>query len=160
MKYLFILILFVQNLAVFAQGSDEQLAAQYYSNGEYDKAIVLYKKIFKDNPNSLYVYENYLNSLIAVGDQSDAEDLVKKQIKRVKTGFNYKVDLGYVYDQFKEPIKAKDYFNELMDEYLVEQNAVNSLAQAFLRRQYLAQAIQCFELGVERCNKKKNGVYK
>jgi hypothetical protein len=43
----FILLLFLSTIhnIGFAQNKDEQLASQFFSNGEYDKAAALYEKL-------------------------------------------------------------------------------------------------------------------
>jgi hypothetical protein len=66
----FLLVLFSVGI-VNAQSTDEKLAAQFYENAEYDKAVELYKKIYKRN-KTVYVYENYLNCLIALEDEKEA----------------------------------------------------------------------------------------
>lgn len=149
MRALGFLTLILIKLALFAQSSDEQLAAQYYSNGEYEKAVVLYKKIYKEDPNSIYIYENYLNCLIALKEDKDAISLVKKQIRRYDNSLNYKVDLGFVYESLNEAEKAEEYFDDLIRDYENDQRQISQLAQSFLRRRYTERAIQCFERGIE-----------
>ena len=61
--------------------TDEQLAAQYYQAGEYDKAVIYYQKLYDKTPISIY-YEYYLNCLILTKDYKKAEKTVKKQSSR------------------------------------------------------------------------------
>jgi hypothetical protein len=43
-----LLLIFLLPIAALPQtDTDEQLAAQYFKNGEYDKAEVYYKKLYK-----------------------------------------------------------------------------------------------------------------
>jgi predicted Zn-dependent protease len=149
MRLALILFISIFALTASAQNSDEELAAQYYSNGEYEKAEALYKNLFKTNPNSIYIYENYLNTLIALGNQNDAESLVKKQIRKDKNAANFKIDLGYVYEQFEEYKKADNYFDELTSEYLNDESSISYFAQALLRRQYTDRAIFVFEKAIQ-----------
>lgn len=136
-----------------AQSTDEKLAAQFYENGEYEKAEGLYKKLYKQNDNSIYIYENYLNTLLALKEQKDAEKLVERQIKNNPGRLNNEVDLGYVYLQFEEKEKADRYFDKLIKENVNEKNAVILLAQSFERRMLNDRAIQTYEQGA-----KKQGV--
>ena len=53
----FILIAFF----AFSQQSSQQLAYQYYLNGEYAKASALYQEFFEDEFSALY-YRPYFNS--------------------------------------------------------------------------------------------------
>jgi predicted Zn-dependent protease len=140
-------------LVNYAQSTDEKLAAQFYENGEYEKAEGLYKQLHKQNRNSIYIYENYLNTLLALKEQKDAEKLVEKQIKENPSRLNNQVDLGYVYLQFDEKEKADRYFDKLIKENVSGRNTVLILAQSFERRMLSDRAIQTYEQGI-----KKQGV--
>lgn len=150
MRLLTLLLCVLTFSALWGQNNDEQLAAQYYASGDYDKAVILYKKIFKDKPNSVYIYENYLNCLLALEEENEAEQLVKKQIKRDKSSMNYKVDLGYVYDHFGHREQAETYFKDLIQEELFDINGIAFLAQSFLKRDYTQQAVVCFEKAIDK----------
>ena len=100
MKYLSkIVILFFTILLAFysyAQDSNEQmLASQYFQNEEYDKAALLYEKLFSTS-SSQYYYSAYLNCLIQLEGFKKAQKLVKQQIKKNPGRLNYLVDLGYL----------------------------------------------------------------
>ena len=71
--------LFLTN--AFAQQADDELAAQFFYNEEYDKAEILYKKLLKKNPESVYIYQNYLECLLKQKSFSEAEKVVSKQVK-------------------------------------------------------------------------------
>ncbi|MEY2923562.1 MAG: hypothetical protein RLZZ337_102 [Bacteroidota bacterium] len=139
-----VLVLFLSQGAV-AQTTDEQLAAQFYESGEYQQAVDIYKKLFKKNNNSIYLYENYLNALLALKEEKNAINLVEKQIKSNENGFNYLIDLPYVYLQFNKTEEANDYLDDLIRDFSSDRNAVNTLAQAMIRRQLTDKAIQLYE---------------
>ncbi|MBR9859899.1 hypothetical protein GYB22_03975 [bacterium] len=132
-----------------SQGNDEELAAQYFSNGEFDKAATLYKKIHRDKPGSIYIYENYLSSLIALEEEKEAIKLVERQIKRYPRAFNYEVDLGYVYLIFERDEDAQEHYDDLIKLYSKDRNTAYALAQAFQKRQYTQWAIKCYEEAVK-----------
>jgi tetratricopeptide (TPR) repeat protein len=75
----FLLLLFSLPLLVFGQVKDQQLADQYFYSQEYDKAVMLYEKLYDKNPN---VYSNYLRSLLELNQIDKAEKLVKKQLRK------------------------------------------------------------------------------
>lgn len=64
-KYLLFLFAFQFALLSFAQdgGSDQQLAQYYYDNGEYDKALVYYDKLFDQNPSKIN-FTRYVECLV------------------------------------------------------------------------------------------------
>jgi len=128
---------------VFAQQADDELAAQFFYNEEYDKAEILYKKLLKKNPESVYIYQNYLECLLKQKSFSEAEKVVSKQTKKFKSKPLYVVDLGYIYGlQGKEKEKKKLYENAVS--YAVEEmgngrsglvSMPEQLASAFLSKQ-------------------------
>lgn len=150
MKRSLVYILLLISMCTWAQSTDEKLAAQFYENGEFDKAEDLYKNLYKNNENSLYIYENYLNTLIALDDEKGAEKLVEKQIKRHPNGINHQVDLGYVYIRFDKKEEANKYFEKLTKKHINDPNAINMLAQSMQRRQMGERAIEVYEEGTKK----------
>jgi predicted Zn-dependent protease len=138
---------------VWAQSTDEKLAAQFYENGEYEKAEGLYKKLNRQQPNSIYIYESYLSTLLALKEEKSAENLVGKQIRKNTGLLNYEVDLGYVYLQFNKKEKAAKHFEKLIKENANNRGGIISLAQSFSRRQLNSEVLKTYELGT-----KKQGV--
>ena len=130
--------------------TDEQLANQFYENGEYEKAVGLYKKVIKRNSTSIYTYDNYLGALIAMENEKDAISLVEKQQKRHPNNIIYQVDLGYVYTQFDRKDKASKYLNSLIKKSIDNRNLVFHLSQSFMRRQMSDYAIKTFEDAISR----------
>ena len=78
-----ILFLLFGSLAsiTFAQEADEELAARFFFNEEYDKAEILYKKLHKKNEESVYIYQNYLACLLK---QNLVDDARKNGVKTSK----------------------------------------------------------------------------
>lgn len=135
---------------VFAQSTDEKLAAQFFDNEEYEKAESLYKKLHKQEPQSVYIYENYLNTLLALKDEKEATKLVQRQIKKNPTQINYQVDLGYVYLQFDQKEDAEKYFDKLTRSYANDRGSVIFLAQSFNRRRLNQYSTLALEKGTKK----------
>jgi tetratricopeptide (TPR) repeat protein len=143
MRSIFCLFICLYVTNVFAQQADDELAAQFFYNEEYDKAEILYKKLLKKNPESVYIYQNYLECLLKQKSFSEAEKVVSKQTKKFKSKPLYVVDLGYIYGlQGKEKEKKKLYENAVS--YAVEEmgngrsglvSMPEQLASAFLSKQ-------------------------
>ena len=68
MKGLLLLIFLSIQIIDFAQTeSDIKLAQYYYSNGEFDKAVGYFEKIYLGNPSKV-VYTQYIDCLMAIKD--------------------------------------------------------------------------------------------
>ena len=61
----------------YAQKSEQQLAYQYYINGEYAKAITIYEELATERFSVAY-YIPYFTSLLKTEDYKSAEKLARK----------------------------------------------------------------------------------
>ena len=59
---------------------DLDLAKAYFQNGEIDKAVTLYDKIFNNAPENTAIYGPYLNCLKSLKRYDKAEKLIKKEL--------------------------------------------------------------------------------
>lgn len=131
---------------VFSQNTDEELAAQYYLNGEFDKAGDLYKKLFKSNESSVYYYDYYLECLIKTQSFNDAEKLIKRLVKKQSDNFYFLVDEVYLQDlQQKEG--QENAYEAVLNQITPESQQVEQAANAFLKRGLNKYAIAAYELG-------------
>ncbi len=128
--------------------SDEQLAAQYFQKKEYDKALVLYERLFKKNNNNIN-YTYYLYCLIELQEFKAAEKLVKNQMKEFPGKLKYSIDLGYVYAEEGETGKANKQFDESLRQIYPEQSSVIEAANSFLMRGQLDYAVAAYKRGNE-----------
>ena len=118
-----VLLAYVLSSAVYAQTSgqsptatntDEQLANQYFREGQYDKAAVLYEELFAKRPTAIS-YNNLLICLIELQDFRKAERLVNGQIRLHPEQVRYRVDLGYVMERSLNSRQARRHFDGLLN---------------------------------------------
>ena len=87
-----VIILLLFTLSSFAQNNNQKLAYQYFINGDYDKAIVIYEELNKSNL-SVNIYSPYFISLINTNNFSTAEKLAKRLYSKNPQRLNYLVDV-------------------------------------------------------------------
>lgn len=145
--HLIVLFLLLLPVAVLAQSSEEELAAQYFSDGEYDKAVVLYKKLHRKDPSSIYIYQYYLTSLIHLEDYKEAENMLEKQVKRFPGNYTYSVDLGHLYGLQGNQKKAAEIYDNNIKKLEANAMKVESLAAAFLKHNLTDYAIKTYMQG-------------
>lgn len=139
----FLFFLDIFSFVGFAQSpQDRQLADQYLSNSEYEKAASIYERLMSVDPDG--TYPPYLRCLLAMKQYDNAEKLIKKLIKRIPDYPAYLVDLGFVYDSKGEKDKAKQQYEKALKGITNDQGAIISLANAFLQRQELDYALQTY----------------
>jgi len=128
--------------------SDHQLAMQFFQARDYEKAVVLYQKLFEDNPSSFY-YMYYLQCLIELNEYRQAERLIKGERKREPGALRYLVDLGYLCFRQGEEEKARKYYEAAIDELPPSQQKIFELANAFLLKGENQYAVLAYQRGRE-----------
>jgi tetratricopeptide (TPR) repeat protein len=130
-----------------AQNTEEELAAQYYAEEQYEKAAFLYKKLTKSNESSVYLYDNYLTCLIKLKDFKEAEKLIQKRVRK-NENILYRVDQGYILQVQGKEAEAKSFYNDLIEKTpLIEYDA---LAGSFRKRKIPSLAEQTYLTGRKR----------
>jgi tetratricopeptide (TPR) repeat protein len=127
-------------------GTDEQLAAQYYQTGDYEKAILYYEKLFRDQPNDYY-YEQLFKSYVGLKDLESAEKLVKDRMKRRGDDPRFTIDLGSLYRMTGQDDKAVKEFEKAIKLMRSEQGSIRQVANGFIRVNELDMALQAYERG-------------
>ncbi len=112
--------------------SDEALAVQYFQTGEFDKAAVIYEKLFNRTKNAGY-YDPYFACLLKTKKYDEAEDLAKKLLKANPGNYTYAVDVGRVYQEKGEQEKAQEWYNKLIRDLPANEFAIKDLAITFYR---------------------------
>ncbi len=144
LRNFFFILFLLSGLSSFAQDKEEQLASQYFSNNEFEKAADVYERIFAKNPQSSYIYENLLNCYFKLDKFDEAEKLVKKQIRRNEGNPYYLVDLGYIYKKSGHAEKAKKQFEDILNKLKGREDQVIETANAFQKRSETEYAIDTY----------------
>ncbi len=152
MKLLQAIFLSFVSLVVVAQNqppslsTDEQLAAQFFSEGDFERAAALYEELFEKDPSPL-IYNNYLQSLLELEKFRKAERVVNSQIKNNPGRARFEVDLGYVHTLAGDTRKAKKQMEGLIRDLPNHPPAVTDLANSFLFRDFTDYALQTYNKG-------------
>ncbi len=138
-----IVLLFIGNIS-FAQ--NEELANEYYNNGEFEKALLYLEDIYKNKPG-MQTYEKYLTCLKQTERFDDAEKLVKKHMKRYKTKLELHLDLADIYQAIGEENKAKTEREEAKKNLTAQRSVISQLANAFSKRSMQEDALEVYNIG-------------
>jgi tetratricopeptide (TPR) repeat protein len=136
-KGLYILAFLILNfqfsiLTCFAQRSqEEQLAVQYYQQGEYEKAKAIFKPLFDKKPDT-YIYSYYYPILLQLEDYKELEKAVKAQQKAFPSVRRYDIDLGYMYERQGDLNKAIKEYDAAIKNLPAQEMAYKELHYAFL----------------------------
>lgn len=130
------------------QSSDEQLAAQLMSEGNYEKAVILYEELFEKDQGPV-IYNNYLQCLLELEEYRDAQKVVRSQISDNPGRARFEVDLGYVYTRSGDSRKARRQLEGLIKDLPNHPPSVTDLANAFLFRDFADYALETYLKGRE-----------
>ena len=114
----------VSNELTAQEDTDEQLAAYYYREGDFEKALLYYEKLFDKSPSDEN-YEYYFNSLLAIESYKEAQRLAEKQAKAQPNTIKFQIDIGRVLIKAGEPDKADKHFDKLIKS--LDHAAVNQI---------------------------------
>lgn len=134
-------------VSTWAQKTDEQLAGQYLSAGEFRKAADIYEKLLNKNSSSMFLYDNLLNCYLKLKDEEEALRLIKKQSRRYDVNPAYRVDQAWVLEEFGKKEKAAQIRKDLLAEIPSNPSLIAELSLAFQKRGDKSLAIETYLKG-------------
>ena len=147
MRYLIIILFCSFSLQIVAQ--DQQLALQYFRNGEYEKAASLLKPLHEQNPYNA-IYLSYLIDSYQQLEKYDEVLLVtQKQIDTYKNQEYLLIEIGYNYQLQHNPIKATEYYNKALKSIEKNPSSGYSIGTIFKDNNLLDYALMAFQKGME-----------
>jgi tetratricopeptide (TPR) repeat protein len=130
-----------------AQAQNEQLAHQYFRDGEFEKAAEVFAELYEKNPSHINTYVFYLRSLLLSNRLKEAEKVAQKQRRQFPSVLRYGVDLGYVMETAGETVKAQKQYESCIAELKNEPARIQELAGAFLMYQHYQYALKTYQQG-------------
>jgi len=154
-KAMCVILLFLLPSVSLAQGSDEQLANQYFMNREFDKATLVYENLIAYNPSSPFIYERLMDCYLKTKKAEQAETLAKKQAKRYELVQQYKVDVYWLQLIQGKKDKGNKSFEKLLKGIAPIKFEFEKNAEAFIKRKLYNDAFKVYERGRTELNDKR-----
>jgi tetratricopeptide (TPR) repeat protein len=130
---------------VFAQDASLALAKQFTVDGEPQKALDIYQKLFKQN-NEQY-FGPYVNCLLGLKKFDEAEAVSKRMIRKHPEDYQYVIMLGTAYTQQGDIEKADALYDDLIKNLPADQGEIAMLAAQFYQNSNIDYAIKIFQQG-------------
>ncbi|HTE34224.1 MAG TPA: tetratricopeptide repeat protein, partial [Chryseolinea sp.] len=128
-----ITLLFFNVIKSKAQTQEQiQLANEYLVKGDKKKALEIYRDLSKNEGNTSFIYNNYINALIDMGMIEEAQNYLKKITKHDPQNIQYKLDMGLTYMRAGDQTKADKYFKELIAENKTNVQRIKVISDYFL----------------------------
>tara|TARA_R100000306_G_scaffold14034_1_gene16743 strand:+ start:22057 stop:23841 length:1785 start_codon:yes stop_codon:yes gene_type:complete len=139
----FILLIIITTTSVYAQ--NEALAKNYFEQGEYEKALAIYDKLYDRNPNRF----DFFIALVEVNQQLEnftaSEKLLQEKLNNRLVNPQLYVELGYNYSlQQKDSLAALNY-DKAIGYTLENPNYSYTVGRAFSKYSLLDYAITTYE---------------
>lgn len=140
--------------AAVAQQSQEQMAAYYFDNGDFQQAAQLYESLYKRTTNRFY-YQRLYATYLQMGEYKDAARLAEKRLKKYPGELQLYVDQGNAYQVQKEAKKAEKYFDKAVESVMSNLAPVPDLAMAFVNIGRHDYAIRTYQAAREKTRNKQ-----
>lgn len=147
MRNLIFLLLLVLGASAIAQS--ELLAKNYFNQGEYEKALTIYEKLYRQTPGRL----DYLKALVESNQQlenfEESERLLNERLSSNGSLPQLYVDLGYNYSLQNLDIEASKNYDLAIEAVKSRPNYVFIIGRSFENYNLLDQAVIVYESAME-----------
>ena len=134
-------------LPLLAPAQDSKLAQQYYQDGEFEKAAVLYEKLYVQNNKNDFYFDRYIECMLASKKFGEVENALKKELKEAPDNIRLYVTYGNLYERQFQEEKAKEQYEKAIKKMPADQYQITRLAGAFSNLAKYDEAIQAYETG-------------
>lgn len=134
---------------ILSAQTDEKLAAQYFDNREYAKALSLYEELAQKEPAKFDYYDRYLHCLIYTSQFEKANKLVQKRKKKFETSLIYAVDEGYILEKQGKVAEAEKLYSKIIESLEKRESSFYMLGEAFRQRGKYSFMVKTYERGDE-----------
>jgi tetratricopeptide (TPR) repeat protein len=111
-----------------------QLANEYLAKGDKKKALELYRDLAKNDVNTSFIYNNYINVLLDLGLHDEVQNFLKKISKHDPQNLQYRLDFGLAYVRSGDLTKADRYYKELIAENKGNMQRIKVMSDYFMSR--------------------------
>ncbi len=135
MRYIFLIILFFFRLNSFSQPTVSELnnlAFEYYYNGNFEKAKSTYEDLYKKT-KSKYYFNYYINCFKKLNQNNEAIKILKSQVKHNPKDLSFRVMLGDFYNSAGYNDKAKSEFETAIKKMPDNRDKIINLANSFIQ---------------------------
>jgi tetratricopeptide (TPR) repeat protein len=156
-KYTILLLLLLTSAFAFSQirvdegkpetDKDILLANEYFSQGEFEKAITIYAELAKEDSKIERIHKNYFASMLKLEEYKQAEKYFKKLLKSNPDKPLYQVDFGLLLKAKGEEDKMMAHYDDFLEEIRGNDNQLKNSAVHFMDVRLFEYAEKAYLLG-------------
>jgi len=142
MRVLFILCFLISTQLVFSQ--DDASARDYFKNGDFEKALYEYKKLYAQAPSNI----NYIFQIVSAHQELEQYDEAQLFLQKIMQRVNYPsftVELGYNYQLKNDLESAHLNYKKALESIDSNPSNVFSIVRSFESHSLLNEAVIAYE---------------
>ena len=151
MRLFLISTLHLFTILCFGQSQNEKLAYQYFAEKQYEKAVVIYKELYKKDQKKEF-YETLLESYIFLERFKEAEKLSRQHLKKHPDRIELNIDYGFVLEKWGKQAKAIQAYDNTLKAMIPNVNSILSVGNKFYQKGKYDYAIKAYKRGAKLVN--------
>lgn len=145
MKRIFLLVLCLSSLLSFAQ--NEQIADNYFKQGEFEKALLSYQDLYKNKPSSKFLFK-IVETLQQLERYEQVKSLLEEHLNK-NSSPNILIEMGYNYQLMDSLDVAEQYYNKAFLSIEEKPYYAYMVAKQFEKHSLLEHAIKVYKKAME-----------
>lgn len=141
------IILFFLVCSSIVSSQNEQLAQHYYERGEFEKALIGYQELLKNQPSNGVYFLRTIDCYQQLLQFDKAETALLERLNKFKMA-NLYVELGYNYQLQKNQQKADLNYKTALEKINENPSNVYGIASAFEKKVLLDYALQAYQTAI------------
>ena len=135
-------MVFLNSFWVSAQ--NEQLALQYFDDGEFEKALTIFEESSQKQPSNFFFFQKIIECQQQLKQYDKAEEVILKRKDKNNQPLLL-IELGYNYQLQKNTDKAEKNYDLAIQEVEKEPNYAYQVANSFEKKVLLEWALKAYE---------------
>nr|WP_294774878.1 tetratricopeptide repeat protein [uncultured Flavobacterium sp.] len=135
-------------LSLWASAQNEQLANNYFDRGEFEKALVSYEELLKDQQGNSNYFQRVIECYQQLQQFDKAEKALEERLNKYRQN-SLLIDLGYNYQLQKNQEKADKYYNQAIDKIKKNAPEAYGIAYTFERKALFDYALLAYKTALE-----------
>ena len=127
---------------------NEQLAANYFERGDFEKALVSYEELLAKQPGNSVYFQRTVDCYQQLSQFEKAEKLIQQRLDKYKQP-NLFIELGYNYQLQKDDKNAVKNYEKAIDKINDNPSNVYSVASNFEKKALIDYALKAYNLALQ-----------
>lgn len=143
------MLMLVFGVYAFAKAQTEQLARNYFDQGQFEKALITYQKTLKKQPNNNTVLLGLVKTFQQLERYGDVKILINNKINQSRHKGLLLVELGYNYQLQGQDSIAKTKYTQAIQLVKDRMTSPYRVGKALQDHNLLEEAVIAYEAGME-----------